>query len=163
METSGVLATDIRGVGSYGPFTLESNDEVKIDIAFVYGNDYDSTDNKNRSIEIMKMRVDSIRSYFFNNQNPCGGILLAEEHVLQKARTESMGLYPNPTAKTIYVKVESEFISRSYAIYDLAGRKVKAGLVGSSGEIHVHSLPAGVFVIRIQDSRGILRAKFVKL
>lgn len=75
------------------------------------------------------------------------------------------GFYPNPTTRTISI-TNKELSSHDlqYAIYDLSGKKIKAGNFNADWvkEIDVSSLPEGVYIINVSNGRKTYSNKFVK-
>lgn len=74
---------------------------------------------------------------------------------------------PNPAINMVTVKLNRFFTAQSLRVYDITGKKVKEemGQINNSGVINVNvgDLPAGVYVVIIESSKGLLRQRFVKL
>lgn len=66
----------------------------------------------------------------------------------------SFRLYPNPSSDKMYVSVGDK-IAEEYTITDMAGRQVGGGSIGSSsGQIDIHSLPSGIYLLHIENKDG---------
>jgi hypothetical protein len=77
-------------------------------------------------------------------------------------------LYPNPVNSILYLKSQDIVpSSHQYQIFDVSGRVVKEGILSTSDqetEINIISLPSSVYLLRIYNSKEIIREMhFVKM
>lgn len=74
---------------------------------------------------------------------------------------ESLSVFPNPAVELITVKTGPVLIGSGFFISDLSGKNVLYGtLTGLHTHINVSSLPAGIYILRIEGDAG-KRVKFM--
>ncbi|MFA4851770.1 MAG: Ig-like domain-containing protein, partial [Bacteroidales bacterium] len=121
--TAGNTPADRRGLGSTGPFTFKPGDVQELDIAFVFGRDYNDS-NATAAIIVMNQRIDSIRKYFMNDSTPCGGGFSGI--VKQTQNLPQLKIYPNPANDYITVEFNTIAGNINYEIFDIVGRRVSS-------------------------------------
>jgi hypothetical protein len=69
--------------------------------------------------------------------------------------------YPNPSADIMYIEgIEGEAV---VTIYDLNAKLLLVKRVGGAeSQIHIQSLTPGMYVVKIQNSKGMYVSKFIK-
>jgi len=77
----------------------------------------------------------------------------------QEQQNNDLTIYPNPADDVLIIKSDIEY--QSVIIYDHIGNLVSRILTNES-RINVADLPAGVYLISIQNEQGISSVKFVK-
>ena len=75
--------------------------------------------------------------------------------------TNEFNIYPNPVQDVLHIKAQSDIKIKSATIYDFSGKEVINERL-SSNEINVSSLTSGIYIIKIQTSKGIKNYKFIK-
>ncbi|MCX6294609.1 MAG: T9SS type A sorting domain-containing protein [Bacteroidetes bacterium] len=159
---AGSVLADIRGVGSYSPFTMQPGSSTEIDLAYVFGRDYVNPGNL-PGVAIMKTRIDSIRSFYYNNLTPCGQLLFASVPIQVISNNNSLSIYPNPAKENITINFTSSSKNVSVRIYDATGRLVK-NIHIQSGEnsINISELENGLYLLNLQDGNNSVTKRFVK-
>ncbi|MCW3126902.1 MAG: hypothetical protein JWO03_2560 [Bacteroidetes bacterium] len=80
--------------------------------------------------------------------------------------SENIRLFPNPTREMGWNLAFDDGVPKnaSYAIYDVSGRVLNERKITSAEEhIETHSLPAGVYILKIQTDSGITTRKLMRL
>jgi hypothetical protein len=98
---------------------------------------------------------DSIQ-YLASYYSPDSVFIGVEQHRLNS----KIKLYPNPTKNTL--KIESKLQLDSYEIYTILGSRIQSGKLINQ-EINVSELKAGMYILKITTSDGLLvQERFVK-
>jgi hypothetical protein len=151
---------DRRGIGITGPFTFEPGKYEDFDLAFVFGRDFSDTSNT-AAIPVMQQRIDTIRSYFFNDMTPCGGGFSGIKAI--KDAAANLTLYPNPAGDDITIEYTVKGTA-VYKIYDLTGRELRSGMLAETNRttIDISSFKSGLYMLTVKDSSNMLCRKFIK-
>lgn len=159
----GNVGSDVRGVGSTGPFTFAPQQSVAITLAMVFGRDY-TTQGNLAGLPIMQERVDSVRSYFLNNfQSVCGGTLINSINDETGVKQKQLTIYPNPFNNQFTVEYEADSQSAYLAIYNLMGVKVaEQPIISTKTKVDVGNISNGIYIVIIQDGIKKLHHKLVK-
>jgi Secretion system C-terminal sorting domain/Bacterial Ig domain len=168
--TAGIVATpsnwssggssDIRGIGTTGPFTFEPDSSITITLAYVFGRDYQTTGNQ-AGIVIMQERVDSIRSYFNTDfVSVCGGALSVNDINEQE---NSLLVYPNPFNDELTVNYELENNTAKLVIYNLVGEEImNQNILENTTKIDLTNQPNGIYFVTIVDGNNRISQKIIK-
>lgn len=136
-------------LGSVGPLTLNSNSYIKLDVAFIWSR---NTDSSNGSICKLFSDADAVKA-FYNKE-----ISRAPETKSKPQFT----VYPNPAGETIYITIEESLPAGSrITITDLQGRKVIENLAVPGREIQVNDLQRGVYFITLSSGTSFSVQKLV--
>lgn len=159
----GNVGSDVRGVGSTGPFTFAPQQSVAITLAMVFGRDY-TTQGNLAGLPIMQERVDSVRSYFLNNfQSVCGGTLINSINDETGAKQKQLTIYPNPFNNQFTVEYEADSQSAYLAIYNLMGVKIaEQPIISTKTKVDVGNISNGIYFVIIQDGIKKFYHKLVK-
>ncbi|MBI2279367.1 MAG: T9SS type A sorting domain-containing protein [Bacteroidetes bacterium] len=152
---------DRRGIGSTGPFTFFPGAIVEMEVAFVFGRDYNGTDNM-ASLVVMQERVDSIRSYHANGfaTTPCGGAILGVKN--EAIPSNLLSIYPNPFANQFLVSYQSTN-KTTVEVYSLLGQKiVSQPITQHLTLLDLTNQPNGVYFVRVTDGNEVIIKKVVK-
>jgi hypothetical protein len=86
------------------------------------------------------------------------GLVGMEEREVPRA-----SVWPNPATQALAIMASGSGVAR-IAIHDPAGRTVSSSVHGGGGpiEVDVAGLPAGVYVVRLEQSGEVSIARFVK-
>ncbi len=158
-ETSGNEPSDKRGLASLGPFTFTAGSAHMLDFAFVYGRD---TAGVYSSIDAMKANIDTIRSCFFSNMNPCGVPIINSVNSHLSPEETLFRIYPNPAEDILHVETNSPDMF-SFQIFDLTGRCIIESHKNIQlAYVDVSNLKTGMYVIRINSESQLKTFRFVK-
>src|SRR5690554_6646717 len=72
-----------------------------------------------------------------------------------------LSIYPNPVTHKLHVRNTSDFTPLHYRIFSSTGQEIKR-IDGTSASIEVADLPAGQYVLIMENDAGRLSRKFVK-
>jgi len=155
-ETVGNNPSDRRGLGVSGPFTFKPGDVHQLDLAFVYGRDFDGTPMS--SVEVMKQRCYYLKDLFVNNPDFFSKIESQQHSEL------NIRLYPNPADNSIILDGIPSGEQFYYAVYDLLGNQLIYSRVSSSGNerINIRHLQPGLYIIRVYNSEQSKTLKLIK-
>lgn len=154
-ETIMTPGGDRRGVGGIGPFDLDSEDEIEVDILFGYLPCLDTTGTT--GFFDFGPQLDSLISWYNNgtipsNYNP--ELFQGFDNISNKS---SIKLYPNPTTGIIYINAEN---ITNIAIYSIDGKLIQT--IGNSSEIDLSQFQNGVYLISIETVEGCFIEKIIK-
>ncbi|HMT28214.1 MAG TPA: S8/S53 family peptidase [Bacteroidia bacterium] len=134
----------IDGVAS-GPFSLAANDSVTVAYALIAGDDLNDLNTSAANAQIKYDGVTSIPENYSNQQ--------------------IISTFPNPVKNVLTVHSGSIKV-KELEITDVTGRLVysEENSVVNNGQIQLDmsSLPAGVYIIKINSENGTLKSKFIK-
>ena len=68
-------------------------------------------------------------------------------------------MYPNPTTDQITIALEGTF---AYSIFDAAGKLILTGGATDQEKLSLRDLPAGVYLVQIQNDKQVETVRFVK-
>ena len=159
--TAGNPPSDRRGMGSTGPFTFNPGAIVEMELAFVFGRDYNGTDNLS-SLVVMQERVDSIRSYHANGfaTTPCGGSIIGIKN--EAIPSNLLTIYPNPFANQFLVSYQPSN-QTMVEVCSLLGQKVVTQQITQHLTLlDLSNEPNGVYFIRVTDGNEVLTKKVIK-
>lgn len=152
--TSGNTPSDRRGLGSVGPFTFEPGEVQPLDIAFVFGRDYNG--GPAESVENMKERIDAIREMFINDSIPsaCGGSFTGIASY--NLNTSKLKIYPNPAIDLLNIELPDKMgQERQYQIMDITGRVISSGVLGESNAIDINGISSGIYILQMDNLSGV--------
>lgn len=90
------------------------------------------------------------------NQQDCDQILLG----IDEEFSNEIVAYPNPVSESLFVK---NIVKKTeYRIFDLFGKTVQYGTIGTSGEIKVDKLPKGIYVLEFEIGNHLEVEKIIK-
>lgn len=157
-ETTGNPSSDIRGVGSSGPFTFEAGAVQYLDIALVTA----PGEQERNSKDLLEDYVASIRTEYLKNPDEFGNQYVGLEEVDQ--RESLLEIYPNPVNGDFVYFDLPESNSASYKIYNAAGQLVLSGQLTSQKhqDLFVGELESGWYVLEVQAGKNKYRSKLIK-
>jgi hypothetical protein len=162
---AGNIQGDRKGLASTGPFTFQPGDVQEFEVAYVFGRDYTNL-GAAAGVQVMKSRIDSIRSRFANGFGieTCGCIAnsLGIEDDMETEITFS--LYPNPSHDLIYIDYQSLSKDVTIEIYDVRGQLLKSMKMNfqSTYAISVAELSSGLYLLKLNDGKNTKVQRFVK-
>lgn len=142
---SGNIPGDRRGLGSFGPFTIDPGEYMDMDLAFVWGIDSSSTLAAD-GLAAMLQNVDDIRSYFGSSGGPCGFIGMSSADL--ENPLDLVNVYPNPANDMITVDGEN---LENYTLYNMLGALVAEGDFTRNNRIPVSAYERGVYLLRVSS------------
>lgn len=75
----------------------------------------------------------------------------------------SISLYPNPANNTINIKLNCEMNNNAIHIYNSTGALVKVEKMNADAKvIDITDLPAGIYIVKVDDPKEAFTARFVK-
>lgn len=157
---------DRRYVQSVGPFILNPNQEVKVDLAVVYAR---GSSGQLSSVCALQTATDTVKAWFESQSHGCFDIALSRQET-PAPPVAGLNLYPNPN--TGRFTVEWERASRRgghLELLDLYGRvvrhqEIKAGsrsaLVDKS-QANGMDMAAGIYLMRIEVDGALSTKKVI--
>lgn len=153
--TVGNAPGDRRGLGSCGPFTFQPSatetECQQLDVAYVTGW---SQTTVSQAVENLKRNVASVRRQFVLNTTDSGRPFLYQPSTIgiaDIADTQSLLVYPNPTTGLLNV-VLNDGESGEVKLFDMMGRTLLSQHVEGSAVLDLHTLPQGVYMVKIGNS-----------
>ena len=156
-ETAGNQPYDRRGVGSFGPFTFAANTTISYDFAYIYARDFTNP----QSVQLLKLYIDKIQSYYDNDSTSCGGNFSSINKVMPKSN--SVKVYPIPTEDNIFIEFQSVVENAEYKFYNLSGQLLQSGLISNTKihKIDISDISAGFYFIVINNDTEVYTKKIV--
>jgi hypothetical protein len=154
---------DRRGVGSTGPFTMQAGEMIELDLAFVFGRDYQNTGNT-AGIMVMQERIDSIRSYYLNDfQSVCGGTLATGIATNEKQKENELMVYPNPFSNQFMVNYQLANTTAQLKVFNMYGKLVSNQVITKQNTlIDLSNEASGIYFVQITDGATRITKKMVK-
>lgn len=78
------------------------------------------------------------------------------------AVNSAISVFPNPTADVVSIRINGKATNAPITVSDLTGRKVLSGTAAADGTFSLRSLPAGSYVVSVQDGAASATYKVVK-
>jgi hypothetical protein len=160
--SAGNTPADRRGLGSTGPFTMQAGEMIELDLAFVFGRDYQNTGNM-AGVVVMQERIDSIRSYYLDDfQSVCGGTLATNVNEL-KEKENNLQVYPNPFHNQFMVNYELESSTAQLLVFNIYGKQVSSKTISKATNIvDLTNEANGIYFVQITDGVKRITQKLVK-
>lgn len=154
---------DRRALGSFEVGEFNNGDHICFDIAFVFARDYQGTHIS--SVDLMKERVESIRTYFATNfTGDCIDLISTSIPEIQPPVQPQFVVYPNPASSYVRINYSPHTSNALIQLYSIHGVLIDSHQLHRHGaEIYVGHLKPGVYIIQIQDGNKILQKKLMKL
>ncbi|OFX29475.1 MAG: hypothetical protein A2X08_13985 [Bacteroidetes bacterium GWA2_32_17] len=153
---------DIRGVMSSGPFTLEPNETVIYDIAFVWSRIYSGAQPEwilNNEADVDKI----IKWYNYQNIDGCSSILNVKS---VNNNFTNFKVYPNPCNNLLNLSFGKIINSNcTISILDLTGKTIytkELKYFSSNETISVTNLDEGIYIVKVITNNEQYISKFVK-
>ncbi|CAN5486579.1 hypothetical protein BH11BAC2_BH11BAC2_21100 [soil metagenome] len=159
MATGGIQPTDVRGIGSSGPFHLAPGESQTIDFAYIYTRDTTGPNGLYTSVAKNHDDVRRIREWFdAGSPDPCLFLSIKENNTGQKFNCT---LSPNPSDDRIYIDCSQPQEKINYIIHDLLGRTITSGVYSKSG-IDISKLSPQLYLIEFTGENNYQTLKFIK-
>ncbi len=157
------IPRDRVGLGSSGPFTFSPGAVQEVEIAYVFGRDYINTGNI-AGVNVMKSRIDSIRSKYNNGISGCGCSALTGINNYSLP-VNNLLVYPNPVSDLLHIDYTSA--SRNNVVIevlDATGKVLKQTTTNSVkfNSLDISELTKGLYYIKINDGNNIIAQRFIK-
>lgn len=143
---------DRRGLGAYGPFTLNAGENICLDYAYVYSR---STSNI-ASVAKMESDIDQVQQFYDGSLKGCE-CSVNFTGITNYDYDQPINIYPNPASSFIMVDMQKANEEAGYVIIDASGREVLAGKLAPAAinTVILEELSAGIYIIKINGSQKI--------
>lgn len=136
-------------LGSAGPLMLNSNSYIKLEVAFIWSR---NTDSSNGSICKLFSDMDAVKAFY--NKEISAAPKIKDKHTFT--------VYPNPANGTVYIKTDEPLPADSrITISDLQGRKVVEAFAEAELKMPVSHLQNGVYFITLSSGASFSVQKLV--
>lgn len=159
---AGDSLVDRIALASFGPFRIEPEDEICLDIGVLYA--FGSDDLP--SYQVLKNKMHAVKGWYDNQDYKCNsGTAVSLEAI--EAPELHIKLYPNPASSTLNYQIKtltSEVLKlRVFDAYgSFTGIETGAQNVPFEGEMDISSLSAGVYLMVIESDGRRYSRRFVK-
>lgn len=152
--------SDKRGLGSYGPFTLQPGAIQEIDFAYVFGR---ATSGGNMaSVGVMNNYIDSVRAKFTAGIKGCSCDNISAG-ITDYNNDIEFSIYPNPANDNITIDYGTASKNYSVKIYDATGKIVKSiERTNAKTNISISDLNNGIYLMNVNDGQNSAVHRFVK-
>lgn len=148
-ESTGNAPGDRRGIGSIGPFNLNSGESFQFDIAFTVAQ------SENGALA-SRNRLYFNANYIGNNAKNIICVC-SPTYGKEDPENRTFKVYPNP-AKDQIVVISDNKNPHEYSIYNLTGSVVQTGmLIQGNNQLNISSLKPGFYMIK----SGLMSTKFI--
>ncbi|MCB0824203.1 MAG: T9SS type A sorting domain-containing protein [Bacteroidales bacterium] len=151
------------GIGSAGPFIVNPDDTLRLDVAYVFARDYNGTNLS--SVDLLKERIERIQWFYDNDSTPCSSPWSGQIENKVPDQGKGIILTPNPCNEVLQIQLDHLCCNQiaSYSILNINGRIEKKGFLQSSNDvIAVNTLAAGMYVLKIEIENQQFVQKFIK-
>ena len=89
--------------------------------------------------------------------------LLVEDGLtgMEETHTDALKLYPNPVKEVLIIE-NGELTIENAGIYDLSGKIIIDCQLSTTNSINVSALPQGIYFVKLETNKGIIKKKFIK-
>jgi len=153
------VPTDIRMIGSSGPFTFESGTSRDMYLAYTFAREGIGSDT---SITLLKNLIDEYLLYYQANMQFCGSpIYLGISE--QKLVKQSITVYPNPFSNQISFNYQGSDRNAFIAVYDMLGREVfNQSIVNGENKLNLNQISGSTFILKLSDATGTRTQKIIR-
>jgi hypothetical protein len=99
-------------------------------------------------------RIDNVRTY--------GTVTSLTLSTRNAAAANTVSVFPNPTTDVVSIRVNGKATNAPVTVADLTGRKVLSGTAATDGTFSLRSLPAGSYIVTVQDGAATTTHKVLK-
>lgn len=146
---------DRRGLAVSGPFTIEPNQELEFQMAFVWSR---GDDGAMSSVNKGFVDVERITEMYNNGElHGCG---LEDVSVNEIDVLETIEVFPNPVTDVFVIKGAK--LDSKYEILNLNGQLLETGILKQEN-INIKHLPEGSYVLKIIDNNKTKVLKMLKI
>ena len=154
-ENENNIPSDKRGLMSSGPFNLNSGDELKFTLAFVW-----SRGDNGAFSSVTKGFADVARIIEMHDNGELHGCGLEDISVKGiNKNNDLIEIYPNPATDSFVINATDK--NSKYQIIDINGQLVDEGILDQKS-INVSLLKKGIYNIKIISGDTVNSSKFVK-
>jgi len=159
----GNVPSDRKGIGSMGGFSLQPGAVNRIDIALVSAIDYTGSGNQ-APLTIMNERIDSVRSYFCNNQiSSCASGGFSTAIKTEEIDNKILVIAPNPFTNSFSVNYKLDGKQATLSIYNLIGEQIMTQkIIKETNVVDLSNQPSGVYFVTITAENNIISKKIVR-
>jgi hypothetical protein len=156
---SGNIPADRRGVGASGPFTFAPNAEINLNVAYVFAQENNPTNHS--EVDLLKQRIDSVRSYFINDQYPCYSPISLSVNSANKTIMHS--LYPNPTKDQITLQLSDISGIQEINLFNSVGELLSTRKqIEKITHFDLSTIESGIYFLIIQSDNQSITEKIIK-
>ena len=112
------------------------------------------------TIELSKVRAIRFDEQVIDLRFPAQTLLISSNRE-PSTQAESIAVFPNPAGEEIHWRLANNDVADYTAVADLNGR-VLLEQSGSSQQLSIHGLPAGMYWLKVQAGEQVYIARFVK-
>lgn len=146
---------DRRILASTGPITFQPGQKQTLDIAFVYARD---TINAwpNGSVNLLELRVDSLKQMFLADSTPCGLSFTGIEKINNVKTLNKLKIYPNPSNGIFTIEFTPQSNEKTIYVFDSVGKLVLSKEIENYGieQINLSALDNGIYYIKTLNNFG---------
>ena len=147
---------DIRGVGSFGPYTLNPEEHFCMDIAYPWARTHDST--AYYSTTILQHGIDEIKNWYDSQNFNCDMFTAASFGTVSYSTKTKIICFPNPTKDYITIKTPDK--NFSVEIFDILGHCIFKQK--DSKIINIQTLHKGIYLMMYISDNKMIPFKIVK-
>ncbi|MFT3945688.1 MAG: T9SS type A sorting domain-containing protein [Agriterribacter sp.] len=119
----------------------------------------------------------SLLSYNFTDENPLNGkncyrlkqvdydgkYKFSAVCSVSFEKENSVKIYPNPTSKSITIETGNMLSNATISVFNIAGKiALKQTISGTNATLDISALPAGSYMLKLENNGKTLSAKFIK-
>jgi hypothetical protein len=119
-------------------------------------------DSTSDPVEKLKVYVDSVKAYYYENPDRFGFKYLDNEEV--RIERPEIVVYPVPASEVLYLKFVNGRQNATCYIYDIFGRKVKTvslSEVNGINSIDISGLKQGTYILHLNTGKAVIAKKFL--
>jgi hypothetical protein len=159
LEWGDPLPSDIRMIGSSGPFTFESGTSRDMYLAYTFAREGIGSDT---SIAFMKSYIDEYLMYYQSGLEFCGSpIYLGISD--QKPGKTSISVYPNPFTNEISFNYKGNDPNAFVTIYNMMGQEVfNQQAINGLNTLNLDRVSGSAFILKLSDNKSISTQKIIR-
>lgn len=154
--------SDRRGVGATGPYSLQKDSSICIDMVYTFARNYSDTIST-LSVNTLKQYVQHIRNYYNTNLVHNCSDLFTSVNEINNTKAQ-IHIYPNPANNILFVNTrQTNLQNTTVSIYNIQGQQLlQQNIRQSQTEIDIQKLAKGIYIIKVINGNEVIQGKFVK-
>ena len=160
--TTNNAPSDRRGVGSTGPYSLQKDSSICIEMVYTFARNYSDT-LSTLSVNTLKQYVQHIHNYYNTNLVHNCSDLFTSVNEINNTKAQ-IHIYPNPANNKLFVNTrQTNLQNTTVSIYNIQGQQLlQQNIRQSQTEIDIQNLSKGIYIIKVLNGNEVMQGKFVK-
>jgi hypothetical protein len=160
--TANNAPSDRRGLGSTGPYSLQKDSSLCMDLVYTFARNYSDTINT-ASVTTLKQYVQHIRNYYTANLiHNCSDLFSSVNE--NNSLKSGLLIYPNPASNKLSIYMQQNNLQyTTVSIYNIQGQLLMQQQIRQQQtELNISQFAKGIYIVKVQNEKETMVRKFVK-